>query len=222
MPPQKSEIKQLVAVVHSLKAAIFHTMAYKMSPEINKGNVTLPTRRSFLEVLYNVCQIKKKQITFEQYYQVHINGPKIAICEITSDTVFVLNSAFTTKDNYFQVTLDDAIDAFDTVLLDFGYTQQLQRYNPEIHQVHPPSKHPFWPKNYTSDNSNYPILFTSPHSDAVAFFMASLMSSLSTCIFHFLLLNLSTSPLLLLRRCYSSSLSLQTSSLRGPLCFLVR
>ena len=125
-----------------------------MSLEINKGNVTLPTCRSFLKALYNVCQIKKKQITFEQYYRVHGNGPKIAICEITSDAVFVLNSAFTTKDIYFQVALDDAIDAFNAVLLDFGYTQQLQRYNPEIHQVHPPSKHPFWPKNYTSDNSN--------------------------------------------------------------------
>ena len=127
-------------------------MAYKTSLEINKGNITLPPRRSFLKVLYNVCQIKKKQITFEQYYRVHVNGPKI--CEITSDTVFVLNSAFTTKDNSFQVALDDAIDAFNAVLLDFGYTQQLQRYNPETHQVHPPSKHPFWPKNFTSDNFN--------------------------------------------------------------------
>ena len=158
MAPQKSEIKQLVtsteSKVHSLKAAIFHTMAYKMSLEINKGNITLPTRRSFLKVQYNVCQMRKKQITFEQYCRVHVNGPKIAICEISSDTVFVLNSAFTTKDNYFQVALDDAIDAFNAVLLDCGYTQQLQRYNPETHQVHPPSKHPFWPKNYTSDNSN--------------------------------------------------------------------
>ena len=127
MAPQKSKIKQHVtsteSKVHSLKAASFHTMAYKMSLETNKGNVTLPTRRSFLKVLYNVCQIKKKQITFEQYYRVHINGPKIAIREITSDTGFVLNSAFTTKDNYFQVALDDAIDAFNAVLLDFGYTQ---------------------------------------------------------------------------------------------------
>ena len=127
-PTQQSEIKKLVqsteSKVHSLKAAIFHTMAYKMSLEINKGDITLPTRRSFLKVLYNVCQIRKKDITFEQYYRIHVNGPKIAICEITSDTVFVLNSAFTTKDNYFQVAIDEAIDAFNAVLLDFGYTQQ--------------------------------------------------------------------------------------------------
>ena len=150
MAPHKSEITQLVtstdSKVHSLKAAIFHTMAYKMSLEINKGNITLPTRRSFLKVLYNVCQIKKKHISFEQYYRLHVDGPKIAICETTSDTVCVLNSAFTTMDNYFQVALDDAIDAFNATLLNFGYTQQLQRYNHETHQVHPPPKHPFWPK----------------------------------------------------------------------------
>ena len=124
MAPQSSEIKQLVNSttykVHSLKAAIFHTMAYKMSLEINKGNVNLPTCRSFLKVLYKVCQIKKKQINFEQYYRIHVEGSKIAVCETTSETVFVLNSAFTTKVNYFQAALDDAIDAFKTTLLDYG------------------------------------------------------------------------------------------------------
>ena len=152
-PTQQSEIKKLVqsteSKVHSLKAAIFHTMAYKMSLEINKGDITLPTRRSFLKVLYNVCQIRNKDITFEQYYRIHVHGPKIAICEITSDSVFVLNSAFTAKDNYFRVAIDEAIDAFN----DFGYTQQLQKYDPTTHQVHPQPKHPFWPKPNTSNKS---------------------------------------------------------------------
>ena len=83
MAPQSSEIKQLVdsttSIVRSLKAAIFHTMAYKKSLEINKGNVTLPTPRFFLKVIYNVCQVKKKQITFEQYYRIHVAGPKNAV-----------------------------------------------------------------------------------------------------------------------------------------------
>ena len=126
MAPQSSEIKKLVnsttSKVHSLKAATFHTMAYKMSLEINNGNVILPTRGSFLKVLYNVCHIKKKHINFEQYYRIHVEGPKIAVCETFSETVFVLNSAFTTKDNYFQTALDDAIDALNATLLDFGYT----------------------------------------------------------------------------------------------------
>ena len=66
MAPQNSEIKNVVnstnSKVHSLKAAIFHTMAYKMSLEINNGTVTLPTRRSFLKSLYNVCRIKKNTL----------------------------------------------------------------------------------------------------------------------------------------------------------------
>ena len=46
-----------------------------------------------------------------------------------------------------SVSFYDAIDTFNATLLDFGYTQQLQRYDPETHHVHPPSKHPFWPTN---------------------------------------------------------------------------
>ena len=93
-------------------------MAYKMSLEINNGTLTLPTRRSFLKVLYNVCQIKKKRLNSEQYYRIHVEGPKTAVCETTSERVLVLTSAFTTKDNYFQVAQDDAIDAFNATLLD--------------------------------------------------------------------------------------------------------
>ena len=118
-------------------------MAYKMSLEINNGTLTLPTRRSFLKVLYNVCQIKKKRLKFEQNYRIHVEGPKIAVCETTSETVRVLDSAFTANDNYFQVALDDTIDAFNATLFDFGYTQKLQRYDPDTHQVHPTPKHPF-------------------------------------------------------------------------------
>ena len=48
--------------VHSLKAAIFHTMAYKLSLEINKKKITPKTIIAFLKVLYNVAQIKTKYI----------------------------------------------------------------------------------------------------------------------------------------------------------------
>ena len=148
MAPQTSEIKNLVnstiSKIHRLKAAIFQTMAYKMSLETNNGKVSLHTSRSFLKVLYHVCQIKKKHLDFEQCYRIDVEGPKIAVCETTWETVLVLNSAFTIKDNFFQVALDDAIDAFNATVVDFGYTQKLHRYDPETHQVHPPSKHPFW------------------------------------------------------------------------------
>ena len=83
--------------VHSLKAAIFHTMAFKLSLEINKNKITPKSLIAFLKVLYNVTQIKKKKITFDQYSRIHLEGPKIAICETASNVVFVLNSSFTTK-----------------------------------------------------------------------------------------------------------------------------
>ena len=89
---------------------------------------------------------QEKQVNFEQYYRIHVAGPKIDVCKYTSETVFVLNSAFTTKSTYFQTALDDAIDAFNATLLDFGYTQQLQRYDPETHQVQVQTQ-PFWPTN---------------------------------------------------------------------------
>ena len=45
--------------VHSLKAAIFHTMAYKLSLEINNNKITPKSLIAFLKVLYNVAQNKK-------------------------------------------------------------------------------------------------------------------------------------------------------------------
>ena len=109
--------------VHSLKAAIFHTMALKLSLEINKNKITPKTLIAFLKVLYNVTQIKKKKITFEQYSRIHLEGPKLALCETASNVVFVLNSSFTTKDNYFRAAVREATDAFNYMLKDFGYTQ---------------------------------------------------------------------------------------------------
>ena len=110
---------------NSLKAAVFHTMAFKLSLEINTDQITIPTKRSFLKVLYNVCKIKNN-IAFEQYARIHLNGPKIAICESTSDMVFVLNSSFTSKDEYFQMAIAEACDAFNKALIHFGYTQKLE------------------------------------------------------------------------------------------------
>ena len=114
--------------VHSLKAAIFHTMAYKQ----------------WLMVLYNVAQIKTKKITYEQFSRIHLAGPKIAICETSSNAVFVLNSSFTSKDQYFKTAIQEAILAFNNVLKDFGYTQTLEYYDPHVHQAHPPPQHPLF------------------------------------------------------------------------------
>ena len=130
--------------VHSLKAAIFRTMAFKLSLEINKNKITPKSLIAFLKVLYNVTQIKKKKITFEQNSRIHLEGPKIATCETASNVVFVLNSSFTTKDHYFRTALQEVIDAFNNMLKDFGYIQKLEIYNPFQHQTHPPQQHPLF------------------------------------------------------------------------------
>ena len=130
--------------VHSLKAATFHTMAYKLSLEINNNEIRPKSLIAFLKVLYNVAQIKKKRITFEQYSRIHVAEPKIAICETASNVVFVLNSAFTSKDQYFQAALQEATNAFNEMLHSFGYTQKLEHYDPHQHQAHPPQQHPLY------------------------------------------------------------------------------
>ena len=95
-------------------------------------------------MLYNVCKNKKKKINFEQYARLHLDGPKFAICETASNAVFVLNSSFTTKDNYFRVAIDEACDAFNKVLFEFGYTQKIEVYDPKCHQTYAPQQHPLY------------------------------------------------------------------------------
>ena len=119
-------------------------MAYKLSLEIYRNKVTPKTLIAFLKVLYNISQIKKKNITFEQYSRIHLVGPKIAICETTSNVVFVLNSSFTSKDQYFRAAIQEAMIAFNNTLQDFGYTQTLEYYDPNTHQAHPPLQNPLF------------------------------------------------------------------------------
>ena len=146
MAPADSKTTKIVTPTNanSLKAAIFHTMAFKLSLEINNDQITVSTKRSFLKVLYNVCKIKKKNITFEQYARIHLDGPKIAIRETTSDMIFVLNSSFTSKDENFQMAIAESCDAFNNALIHVGYNQKLEKCDPKVHQVNPPQSHPFY------------------------------------------------------------------------------
>ena len=130
--------------VHSLEAAIFHTMAFKLPLETNKNKITPKSLIAFLKVLYHVTQIKKKKITFDQYSRIHLEGPKITICETASNVVFVLNSSFTPKDQYFRTALQEATDVLNNMLKDFGYTQNLELYDPLQHQAHPTQQHPLF------------------------------------------------------------------------------
>ena len=119
-------------------------MAIKLSLEINKNKVTPKSLIAFLKVLYNITQIKKKKITLEQYSSIHLTVPKIATCETASNVVFVLNSSFTTKDQYFRAAIQEATAAFNHMLQDFGYMQKLEVYDPLMHQAHPPQQHPLF------------------------------------------------------------------------------
>ena len=56
----------------------------------------------------------------------------------------MLNSAFTSKDQYFHAALQEATDTFKEMLQSFGYTQKLEIYDPHIQQAHPPQQHPLY------------------------------------------------------------------------------
>ena len=119
-PPASKTTIPISKTANSLNAAKFHVMAFTVSLEINNDKISPSTKRSFLKVLLNVRKIKKKQTNFEQYSCLHMNGTKIVICEVASDTLFVISSAFTSNDNLFRSALDEACDAFNAVMLDFG------------------------------------------------------------------------------------------------------
>ena len=74
----------------------------------------------------------------------HLAGPKIAICETASNAVFVLNSSFKSKDQYFHTAIQEAMTAFNNILQDFGCTQTLAYYDPNVHQAHLPPPHPLF------------------------------------------------------------------------------
>ena len=133
-----------VTHAYSLKAAIFHKMAVILSLEINNDKITPSTKKAFLKVLYIVCRIKKKNIFFEKHARIHMEGHKIAVCETASDSVFVMNTSFTSNATYVHHALAEVREAFNATMLDFGYTRKLEPYNPTQQQVTPPQKHPFY------------------------------------------------------------------------------
>ena len=132
-------------------------MEHLISLDINNNKLTIRSKFTYLKVLHNVCRCKKKNITFEQYARIYYDGTKIAKCATVSDTVFVLHSAFTSKDNYFQAAIQEATDVFNIKMLDFGYHQNLELYDLQTHQVHLPQKIRF------TNSSNKPSFRNSLH-----------------------------------------------------------
>ena len=87
-------------------------------------------------------QNQEKEHQLEQYNCLHVDGIKLAICETTSNAVFLIDYSFTKKDHFFHAALEEARQTFNAVMLDFGYHQN--EYDPHIHQTHPPQQHPLY------------------------------------------------------------------------------
>ena len=134
---------------HSLKAALFKTRALKVGNELNNGTIAPSTRRAFFKIMYNVFLLSSKKIPFEQYYRFHLSGPNVAICETKSNNVFVLSHTSFGKNNfYFLHAVQEAVEAFNNVLKDFGFFQRLAPCDP--------SKHPTKPNPATHTQNNLP------------------------------------------------------------------
>ena len=117
---------------NSLKAAIFLTMSFKFSLEINNFyKKVLLQKRLFLKS--SIMSVASRKRTF----RIHVDGPKLAVCETASDS-FVINFSFPSKNTFFHHALEEARDAFNATMLDVGYTQTLEPYNATHHQVTSP------------------------------------------------------------------------------------
>ena len=84
--------------------------------------------------MYNIFLLSPKRIPFEQYYRLLSPGPTIAFCETKLNNVFVpTHTSFDQNDFYFLHAVQEAVDAFNAVLQDFGFFQKLAPYDPTKH-----------------------------------------------------------------------------------------
>ena len=97
--------------------------------------------------MYNIFLLSKKKFPFEQYYRLHAAGSRVAICETTSNNVFVLpDSSFEQNNFVFLHALQEVVDVIKCVLQDFGYNQIFEKYDSVKHPTHPIPSHPFYSK----------------------------------------------------------------------------
>ena len=131
--------------VDTLKVATFRTLAMKLANELNADNISPNTRRASFKIKYNNFLLSTKTILCEHYYRLHASGPKIAIYGTTSSNVFIIDETSFEKVNlYFLHALHEALDSFNNVLQDFGFSQTLEHYNPQKHPDQTVSNHPFY------------------------------------------------------------------------------
>ena len=131
-----SETNQTVSSfnAHSLRAEIVKTLSLNFGNDINNGTIAPSTRRAFFKRLHNIFFLYSKKILYEQYYRLHISGLPIAICQTNSSNLFVIDrTSFEQNNFYFLHALQEAVNAFNSVLHDFGFSQKLETYGPKKH-----------------------------------------------------------------------------------------
>ena len=92
-------------------------MAFKLSFEINKKKPPINYLLLFSKFFH---QNKEEENYVRTIFRLHLDGPKLAICETSSNVVIDLNSSFTSKDNYFRAAVAGATTAFNNTLQEFG------------------------------------------------------------------------------------------------------
>ena len=78
-----------------------------------------------------------------------MNGPKIAVSETASDSVFINNTLFTSKDTQVHQAIAASCDALNSTMFEFGYTQKLEPYHGHNIKSNR-QKQPFLPTSYMS------------------------------------------------------------------------
>ena len=118
----------------SLKGAIFHTMAIKLSLEVNNYRITISTKKSCLKILYNIFKIKKKHRNFEQYDQLLLDGPQN--CHLWNSLIYGFRPKliFYYQRRKLYSCTRRSLWRFQKRMLHFGYAQNIELYNPQLNE----------------------------------------------------------------------------------------
>ena len=127
-----------VTTANSLQAAILNTMAFKLSLEINSKKLTPSTKGHSSKSFITSVKSKIKMFLSSNSLGSTWTDPKLQYAKLTL-------TLFSSSIPHSQARiLSEACDAFNATMLELGYSQKLQPYNPTRHQAQPPQKHPFY------------------------------------------------------------------------------
>ena len=134
---------------HSLKAAIFKTLALKFGNEMNNETIAPSTRHVLLKVMYSIFLLSSKKITVEQYCRLHFQDPPLPFVKPSQTTSLFLPIRLLTKTIslcYMQYKkLSTLLMHFFKILSSFKNWPFMTRPNILLSQTcNPSSKFPTW------------------------------------------------------------------------------